>query len=207
MFRNLLNPENALMVTMTQITDCVFLSIFWLLGSIPLVTAGAAACALYDAVRRCFREQEHHPWKRFFDTFLRDLKASILPALIFLAALWLGGKGMIGLWNGAAAGAVSWPVFSALSFLAVTGLGVLSVLFPLMSRFENSFDNLIRNTILLAMANLPRTLALGFLNVCTIFLCARYIFPLFFLPALTALISTMFIEPMFKPYMPEEDAA
>ena len=206
MFRNLLNPENALMVTMTQITDCVFLSIFWLLGSIPLVPAGAAACALYDAVRRCFREQEHHPWKRFFDTFLRDLKASILPALIFQAALWLGGKGMIGLWNGAAAGAVSWPVFSALSFLAVTGLGVLSVRFPMLSRFDNPLPVLLRNTVLLALGNMPRTIALGILNAVSAWLCARWIFPLLFLPALSTLLSTFLLEPMFKPNLTENAA-
>ena len=57
------------------------------------------------------------------------------------------------------------------------------------------------------MANLPRTAALGLLNAVTVLLCIRYVIPLFFLPALTALISTMFIEPMFKPYIPEEDAA
>ena len=206
MFRNLLNPENALMITMTQITDCVFLSIFWLLGSVPLVTAGAAACALYDAVRRCFREHAHHPWKRFWGTFLRDLKSSILPALIFLAAVWLGGKGMIGLWNGAAAGTVSWPVFSGLSFLAVTLLGVLSVLFPMLSRFDNPLPVLLRNTVLLALGNMPRTIALGILNAVSAWLCARWIFPLLFLPALSTLLSTFLLEPMFKPYLTENAA-
>ena len=56
MFRNLLNPENGLMITLAQIADCFFLSLFFFLGCFPLVTAGAAACALYDAVRRCFRD-------------------------------------------------------------------------------------------------------------------------------------------------------
>ena len=49
--------------------------------------------------------------------------------------------------------------------------------------------------------NLPRTLALGFLNACTAFLCIRWVYPLFFLPAVSALISTTLLEPMFKPYM------
>lgn len=203
MFRNLLNPDNGLMVTLSQITDCIFLSIFWLLGSVPLVTAGAAACALYDAVRRCFRDHEHHPWKRFFDTFLRDLKSSILPALIFLAAVWFGGKGTIGLWNGAAAGTVSWPVFSGLTFLAVTVLGILSVMFPMLSRFDNPLPVLLRNTLLLALGNMPRTIALGILNAVSAWLCIRWIFPLLFLPALSTLLSTFLLEPMFKPYLHE----
>ena len=32
MSRSIFHPDSALMITMTQITDCIFLSIFWLLG-------------------------------------------------------------------------------------------------------------------------------------------------------------------------------
>lgn len=201
MFRNLLNPENGLMITLAQIADCFFLSLFFFLGCFPLVTAGAAACGLYDAVRRCFREHEPRPWKRFWDTFLRDLKASILPSLLLLAAVWFGVKGMVGLWNGAVAGAVSWPVFSGVGFLAVTAAGVLSVLFPMLSRFDNPLPVLLKNTVLLSLGNIPRTIGLGILNTLTAWLCARWIFPLLFLPAVSALISTYLLEPMFRPYL------
>ena len=48
MFRNLLNPDNPLMITMSQVTDCIFLSLFWLLGCVPVLTLGASGAALYD---------------------------------------------------------------------------------------------------------------------------------------------------------------
>ena len=206
MFRNLFNPENGLMITMNQITDCIFLSLFWFLGCIPLVTAGASCSALYDAVYRRFRQGDAHPWHRFFTTFARDLKSGILPSVLFLAALWCGGKGMIGLWNSAVAGSVSWPVFSGIAFLAVTALGGLSVLFPLLSRFDNPLPILLKNTVLLALSNMPRTIALGILNLVCGWLCLRFIFTLFFLPALCSLISPLLLEPMFKPYMTENAA-
>ena len=201
MFRNLINPENGLMVTMNQITDCIFLSLFWLLGCFPLITAGASCAALYDSVYRRFRRGEMKSWSRFFSAFARDFKASLIPTVLFLAALWFGGKGMIGLWNAAAAGMVGWVLFSALAFLAVTALGVLSVLFPLLSRFDNPLPQLLKNTVLLALGNLPRTIALGILNALCGWLCIRWIFPLFFLPALASLLSTLLLEPMFKPFL------
>ena len=34
---------------------------------------------------------------------------------------------------------------------------------------------------------------------------AGFVLPLFFLPALAALVSSLFLEPMFKPYMPAEE--
>ena len=35
MFRNLLRPDSGLMITMTQLTDTIFLSLFWILGLHP----------------------------------------------------------------------------------------------------------------------------------------------------------------------------
>ena len=198
-------PDNPLMITMTQITDVIFLSVFWFLGCIPVVTAGASFAALYDSVCRTFRKGEKNSWSRFWNVYGREWKASILPTVTFYVLLWAVLRLVISFWNRAVAGAVTWAVFSAVGFVGVVLLGVLSVLFPTLSRFENRFGRLLKNALLLALANLPRTVALGFVNAVTIFMCAKWVVPLFFMPALAALIGTLFLEPMFKPYMPEED--
>ena len=207
MFKNLLNPNNSLMITMTWITDCIFLSLFWIVGCFPVVTMGASFAALYDATFRAFRRGDKNNWQRFLKVYRDNWKASILPTVVFFGVAWLLGKTMIGLWNSAAAGNLSMLVFSGGAFVGVLILGALSVVFPMLSRFNNSIGGLLKNSLLLAMANLPRTLALGLLNAVTVFLCIRFVFPLFFLPALAALIGSLFIEPMFKPYMPDKEAA
>jgi uncharacterized membrane protein YesL len=207
MFRKFLNPDNALMITMTQITDCIFLSLFWLIGCIPVVTIGASFAALYDSTYRGFRQGEKHCWGRFLEVFRGNWKAGILPTGVFLAVLYLLVQLLVSLWNRAVAGAVSWMVFSGGAFVGVLVLGIVSVLFPMLSRFENPLPVLLKNTVFLAMANLPRTLALGILNAAAGLLCAFFVLPLFFLPSLAALIGSVLIEPMFKPYMPSEDAA
>ena len=205
MFKNLLNPNNSLMITMSWITDCIFLSLFWILGCFPVVTVGASFAALYDASYRAFRRGEKNNWQRFLKVFRDNWKAGILPTAVFFAAVWLLGKGLIGLWTSAVAGSLSWTVFAGGAFVGVVILGVVSVLFPMLSRFENSVGGLLKNTVLIGLANLPRTVALGVLNAVTVLLCIRFVAPLFFLPALSALIGSLFIEPMFKPYMPEEE--
>ena len=202
MFRKFLNPDNALMITMTQITDCIFLSMFWLLGCIPVVTLGASFAALYDATYRGFRQGEKHSWGRFWQVYRENWKAGILPTAVFLAVLTLVTKVLVTLWNTAVAGGISWMLFSGLAFVGVVVLGILSVLFPMLSRFENPVPVLLKNTLFLAMANLPRTVALGILNTAAGLACAFFVLPLFFLPALAALIGSVLIEPMFKPYLP-----
>ena len=205
MFRKFLNPDNALMITMTQITDCIFLSLFWLIGCIPVVTIGASFAALYDSTYRGFRQGEKHCWGRFLEVFRGNWKAGILPTGVFLAVLYLLVQLLVSLWNRAVARAISWMVFSGGAFVGVLVLGIVSVLFPMLSRFENPLPVLLKNTVFLAMAHLPRTLALGILNAAAGLLCAFFVLPLFFLPALAALIGSVLIEPMFKPYMPAEE--
>ncbi len=207
MFRNLFNPESGLMITMSRITDVIFLSIFWLMCCIPVVTVGASFAALYDATYRVFRENEKNTWKRFFSTFRDNWKGGIVPTILFLLAGAGLMKAVITLWNLAVAGSLSWMMFSALAFVAMVILGILSVMFPMLSRFENSFAALVKNTVFLSLANLPRTMVLGILNGISLLLCLRLVIPVFILPSLAALLGSYLIEPMFKPYMNVENAA
>lgn len=207
MFRSIFHPDSPLMITINQLTDCIFLSLFWLLGCFPVVTIGVSFAALYDAVYYGFRRGDKHAWQRFGRSFRQNLKPGIVPTLIFLAFAGCLGWGMIQVWNNAVYGNLSWGVFAGAAFVSVVLTGVSSILFPMLSRFENTTAVLFANTFRLGIAHMPRTLALGILNTVTAALCLRYIYPLFFLPAVAALISTLFIEPILKPYMPEEDAA
>lgn len=205
MARNIFRYDSGLMITFAQITDCIFLSLFFFLGCVPVVTIGASWAALYDAVFRAFRKGDKHSWGRFLHTFKGNFRASLLPTLVFLGVFSLTGWGMIRLWNGAVAGTLSWAVFAGGAFAAVLVYGILSVLFPMLSRFENPTGVLLKNTVFLALANLPRTLALGIVNTASLLLCLRFVIPLFFLPALAALLGSLFLEPMFRPYMPKEE--
>ena len=207
MFRNILRPDSPLMITMTQITDCIFLSLFWLLGCFPVITAGTSTAAMYDAVYHAFRKGEKHSWGRFAHAFRQNLKPGLLPTLIFLAVTAVLARCGILVWNQAVYGRISWGVFAGAAFILLVFLGIGSILFPLLSRFETGTAQLFGNTLRLGLANLPLTLGLAMVNAAVIFLCIRYILPLFFLPALGALLSTLFIEPMLKPYMPREEEA
>lgn len=205
MFRNLFNPDSNLMITMSWITDCIFLSLFWILGCLPLITFGGVSAALYDASFRGFRRGDKHCWGRFWQVYQRNWKAGILPTAVFLGAVYGLTRTLVGFWNAAVAGSLSWMVFSGAAFLEIFLVGILSVLFPMLSRFENSFLDLLKNTVLLSMAHLPRTLALGILNAAAGLACAFYVLPLFFLPSLAALTGSLLIEPMFQPFMPVEE--
>ena len=204
MFRNLFRPDSPLMIVMSQITDCIFLSLFWILGCFPVITAGASFTALYDAIYQGFRRGNKNSWQYFLASFRRNLKDSILPCVIvlFLGSLliWV----LIRIWNAAVYGTISWMVFSGAALVGCLVVGMLSLLFPMLSRFDNSMSALFGNTVLLSLSHLPRCLLLGAMNAAALVLCVYFVVPLFFLPGLVALLSTWIIEPMFRPYLPKE---
>lgn len=199
------NPENALWSTVGQITDVIFLSLFWLICCIPVVTIAPAGAALYDAMWRTFRRGEPRAWQRFFKSFRQNLKAGIPVSILW--AIPAGGLGWcaIQVWNAAVYGQIGWGVFAGVAFLAFTVVGLLALVFPLFSRFETGVGQLFSNALRLGLGNLLHILALAAIHTVGLFLCLRYIFPAFFLPAVMALLSTFFVEPILKPFMPPEE--
>ena len=87
MFGSIFNPENKFWQTLDHLADLLILSLLWLLCSLPLVTAGAATTALYDAAAHCLRGPEPMPWKRFVQTFRRELLPASLVTVVWGAVL------------------------------------------------------------------------------------------------------------------------
>lgn len=203
MFRRLFAPDSDLMVVMTWITDCIFLSIFWLLGCAPVVTIGASCAALYDATYRAFRRKNKHSWQRFWRVWKENVKSGILPGIFAVAATWGIGWALIQAWNHAVL-ENGWMLFAAAALACMVALGAVSVVLPMVSRFQNSALRTIGNAFAVALAHLPRTMLLGMAQALTIVVCVYFVVPVVFLPALTALIASLLVEPMFRPYLPED---
>ena len=204
MFQRLFDPENDFMIFLSQITDLIVLSFFWILSCLLVVTAGPGTAALYDAVFHGLRKQDLHSWERFLHSFRLNFKSGCLAAIPVVGGFLLGLDGVLRLFRGAYNGQISWAVFSAGLFLLFLLIGILSIVFPLLSRFETSLPRLFSNALRLGMAHLPRTLLLAALNCVIFYLCARFVVPLFLLPALGMLLGSFLIEPMLRPFLPED---
>ena len=93
---SLFNPDAFLWRWCSRILDIMILSLFWLVCSLPVVTAGAASAALYDAAVHGIRRDEAGAYVRFFRTFRRELKTAVLAVLPWEAAAALVLWGEIG---------------------------------------------------------------------------------------------------------------
>ena len=200
MKNSLFNSENWIWQPFSWVADFLILSCLWLICSIPMVTVGAASAAMYDCCARCIQDGDRALFSRFFRTFRRELLKSIPSTLLWAAILGLLFF-LIRSFTGSAAGTDINLVltYAMVVFLAVA-VGIASWVFPLLSRFTFDFASLNMTAIRLALAHLPRTMALGAVNIAAGWLCLRLLMPVMVAPGIAALLSAYLLEPVFKPY-------
>ena len=197
------DPKNDLWRTVSLITDVCGLSFLWVLTSLPIITIGPATAALYFAVVRYVRRREDGAFAAFFRSFRLNLRQGVLATLAVLLPAFLLQLGWRVCRAAASATPYGYAVMAGYSLLMVLPLGVLLYLFPLLGRFTFSLGDLFRTAARLTLVHLPTALLLVILAVVSVMLCLQFVLPLFFLPALTALASSLLLEKIFRRYAPQ----
>ena len=118
------SPDNWYWKPFGYVGDAVILSGMWLLGSIPVVTAGAATTALYDCVAHCVRGGEKDVLSRFLSTAKREWKQAFLSTLIWGGALGLGYRMIKAYAAGLPNTNAGVMAVTALLFLLTVGIGL-----------------------------------------------------------------------------------
>lgn len=200
MKNNFFNPENWLWRPFGKVTDILILSALWIFSSIPIVTVGSALTALYDCSARCVKNGDEGMLSRYLRTFRRELLPSILSFLFW--AVILGGIFSFIRNFTATANPTTFNLIIAYAaiFILVLVIGIAFWVFPLLSRFTFSIVDLNLTAIRLAIAHLPRTIALGVCTSLTVWICLRFWIPLIVAPGIYGLISAYILEPVFKKY-------
>lgn len=194
------NPENGIYRSTEKLVDLFLLSIFWLFCCIPVVTIGPSTAALYNTVTRCIRGNERNSWAMFFRTFRENLKVgtlstlAILPAAVILVFLQ-------GLLYQTAVNQAGYVLYVAYQIFLLLPLGMLCYVFPVLSRFTFQTGGLLLNSAKLAIAHLPSTILMGLLLALAVWVCSFLPVLLIILPALMALVQSIPLERIFRPYI------
>lgn len=205
--RGFFSSENGLFRFLARAMDVVMLSILWAVLCVPLVTMGPATAALYDTTVRYVRDYDAGTYSHFFRVFKRNLRDGIPVGLIFLALVWVIVKTDGYLFAIAEQGGMGYVLYAAFTVCLLVLMGMASYLFPVLSRFENGLGRLFANSVMLAMAHLPSTLCLGALLWASIWAVMNFWFPIVFLPCILMLLDSLFLERIFRPFMPEKEQA
>ena len=153
--------DSPLMRGLTKLADLMLLNILAVVCSIPIVTIGASASALYYAIGH-LQEDEGSPTRDFFHAFRQNFKqatiiwlilavtgaALLFATLYYLAVNMTGGMILLTIT------CLAWLVWSFLFAWA----------FPLQSKFENTIRNTLNNALLLSLGYFPRSLLMAVIN-------------------------------------------
>ena len=156
-------PDSLLIRFLTKICDLLFLNIVFVLSCATIIVSGAAVTSLYAVTLKMIRGQNYAPIK----DFLRALRENFLPSFPATILLFVDVTLLALLHTALYAETLLMPpaLFILLTVIAVFLTALLSWLFPLLARFENTFPNHLSNAARLAVANLPVTFFLTAVNL------------------------------------------
>lgn len=204
--RQVFDPDNLLWSIVSRGVDFVGLSVFWAILCVPIVTIGPACAALYYTAVKCFRQGEKETFRIFLRAFRGNLRSGVRATLVCLpfAAAFASGYAVMSAQRSASdAGAV---MFVAYDVALVVPAGIVCWLFPLLGRFEFSLRDAFRTAGTLALRHLPSTVVLVLLNAELVVFTIERWWPVFFAPALCALLASLFLERVFPKYLSEDEA-
>lgn len=144
-------PDSALMRVLRVFADVVHLNALMVLTSLPVVTIGASLSAAYATARHELADGDG-----LTRCYWREFRRNLGRGSALWAVLALSGAAIAFAW----AAAPALPVRMAASLAG--GLWVIAFLWtwPVQARFDNTVAATLRNSLLIGLANLPRSVLL-----------------------------------------------
>lgn len=200
MFRSVFRPYGPVWNFLNNITDALLLSLCWCCCALPLITAGAATTALYDAVVHGMRYREGVVYRRFFRTFRRELKTSLASTLLW-GGILLFGVYVLSLLNAAGQENTTAALMAGgYQFLLLLPLAGACWAAVILSRFTHSFASLTGTALRFLLVHPLASLGIALLTRLVIWYITEFPIALAFAPAVTALGWSFLAEPVFAKY-------
>ena len=203
--RGLFHYDGFVVQTANRITDCICLSLLWLVSSLPLITIGAATTALYYSMNKCVRRSEGSVWRTYWQSFRTNFRqATLLWLLVFLIDAFVTGCCYC-TYLMCMAGYM--PKEALYFFLLVAALASLwtSFLFPYLARFQNSNRLVLKNCVYIALMNFPAGLLHLVFQVLAVLAIVFFPLAVILVPGVYMVLSCYTLEPVFRKYMSEKD--
>ena len=196
---------SALGAVLSRLADYLTLNLLFLLTSLPMLTVGTSAIALYDTVAHCLRFGEDEITRRYFATFRRELMPGVKLTVIWAVAGFLLFMGCRIIQSNLALGGI-WKI--------ILGVYLATMLFPLglafwhtalESRIVYGFKQLLVNSIAVTVIHFPHTAAVALALAGALALVIWCPWLALLLPGPLAHLQSLFAEPVLLQYMLEDE--
>ncbi|MCR5686453.1 MAG: DUF624 domain-containing protein [Lachnospiraceae bacterium] len=209
------NYEGPVFSFLSRLADLFWLNLLFVVCSLPVFTAGAAATALYYVTLKMAKDQEGYITRSYFKSFKDNfVQATAIWAmtLVVFAVMFLDIRIVTNrdLADAVGSRAVSNVVIVAVGVLLIAVMMTLTYVFPILAQFDNTVKNTIKNAFLISIRHLPYTFLMMIITAVPVVL-------IWFFPALlilifiafsaVAYINSKFYNKIFALYMPKNDGS
>lgn len=205
MYEKIFHSENPFWNGMGRLFDIVELNLLWLVCSLPVVTVGPAAVALYSAMTALLRGKETYPHRDFFRAFRTRFRRNTAAGLLLFAVcafLWTDVR----IARQSGTGVFTFLMvffFTLLLFWCFTALYAL----PLLAVSDGGLKDIFILSFTLSIRHFPLTAALLSITALTFWIC--HLAPLLIVAAVgvSAHVKTSMLLPVLKPWLSDENGA
>ncbi len=201
------NLDSPVMVALTKMADLIIVNLLAFFCCLPIITVGASMTALHYVVLKIVRDEECYIVKGFFKSFKENFKQAtgiwlieVVLIIVFTADFWIIRNAENNL-----------PSFMILLLIGVAILAALALTlaFPLLAKFDNSVRITLKNSALMGIMILPKTILMAAcwaLPLIIIFWVPQ-IMPVTFCFGMSgpALLNALLYNKTFKKFEPEQN--
>ncbi len=200
--------ESPLMSGLGKFADLIILNLITIVCCIPVFTIGAAITALHFVCLKMVRDEETYVIKSYFKSFRQNFKQA---TAIWLIELVVFGVLLFDIYLMGHAG-ITFPVWLPSALLAVDALVFMLGIhvFPLLARFENTVATTIKNSVMVGILTLPKTILM--VIICAVPVVLIYFFeqvlaPLMLLIGISgpAFMCALLYNKTFKRFEPQQE--
>ncbi|MCD7709603.1 MAG: YesL family protein [Clostridiales bacterium] len=185
---------------MNKLFDVLYTGLLWFGFSIPIITIGAAMSAGYYTMVKCVRHRTGYIFREFWGCFKRNFKQSLPMTIFFLLAAAVIAVDIRYLWMNE--NKANDSMFIVMLLVAFVLLGVLTYVFPLLSRFDQRNMQLLKMAFLEMFRHLPLTIGLLLLDVAAVVVVYVMPWTIFIIPGAYLFVFSFPVEKILRKLMP-----
>lgn len=148
--------DSPFMRILNRIADLMILNVLVFVCCIPIITAGAAFTGMHFVLLKIVRGEEGYLVKGFFKSFKQNFKQATILWLIMLFLIGLIAADLFILnYSGMELPRIYTVLIMSVALILII---VAVYVFPVLSRFDNTIKNTLRNAFFISFLNLPKSI-------------------------------------------------
>ena len=199
--------DSSLMRFLSDLVDVVILNVVCLICCIPIITIGPSITAMHYVTMKMVKNENGYILKSFFKAFRDNLKKSLIAWILFLIItifFLLDFKilQIMGIYENKILAIIIFTIYLFVCFTVM-------YIFPILSCFDNTLRQTIKNAILLSILNIFKTILMLVIYLIPFFILrlGYNMIAVFLLVGLSgpAYFNSFIWKSIFKKYIPQED--